>query len=93
MRKDPVDLAISIMRKRGQEGHKPFQARGSKHLLKQSGENQFYFSKSEVLLQLKTFSYFKVDLRGMEWGGRREEGSGWGTHVYLWRIHFDIWQI
>ena len=30
--------------------------------------------------------------RGMEWGGRREEGSGWGTHVYLWRIHFDIWK-
>ena len=31
--------------------------------------------------------------REMEWGGRREEGSRWGTHVYLWRIHFDIWQI
>ena len=30
--------------------------------------------------------------RGMVWGGRREEGSGWGPHVYLWRIHFDIWQ-
>ena len=30
--------------------------------------------------------------RGMVWGGRREEGSGWATHVYLWRIHFDIWQ-
>ena len=30
--------------------------------------------------------------RGMVWGGRREEGSGWGTHVYLWRIHFDVWQ-
>ena len=30
--------------------------------------------------------------RGMDWGGRREEGSGWGTHVYLWWIHFDIWQ-
>ena len=30
--------------------------------------------------------------RGMVWGGRREEGEGWGTHVYLWRIHFDIWQ-
>ena len=28
----------------------------------------------------------------MVWGGRKEEGSGWGTHVYLWRIHFDIWQ-
>ena len=30
--------------------------------------------------------------RKMVWGGKREEGSGWGTHVYLWRIHFDIWQ-
>ena len=30
--------------------------------------------------------------RGMVRRGRREEGSGWGTHVYLWRIHFNIWQ-
>ena len=30
--------------------------------------------------------------RGMVWGGRREEGPGWETHVYLGRIHFDIWQ-
>ena len=30
--------------------------------------------------------------RGMVWGGRREEGSGWGTHVCLWPIHFDVWQ-
>ena len=29
--------------------------------------------------------------RGMVLGGRREEGSGWGTRVYLWWIHFDIW--
>ena len=29
--------------------------------------------------------------RGMVWGGRREEGSGCGTHVYLWWINFDIW--
>jgi len=21
-----------------------------------------------------------------------EQGSGWGTHVYLGRIYFDIWQ-
>ena len=21
-----------------------------------------------------------------------EEGSGWGSHVYLWWIHFDVWQ-
>ena len=30
--------------------------------------------------------------RGMVQGGRREEGSGWGTHVYLWWIHVAIWQ-
>ena len=30
--------------------------------------------------------------RGMVRGGRREEGSGWGILVYLWRIHVDIWQ-
>ena len=29
---------------------------------------------------------------GMVWGGRREKGSGWGTHVCLCRIHFNIWQ-
>ena len=30
--------------------------------------------------------------RGMVWGGRKEEGSGWATRVCLWQIHFDIWQ-
>ena len=30
--------------------------------------------------------------RGMVRGGRREDSSGWGTCVYLWRIHVDIWQ-
>ena len=30
--------------------------------------------------------------RGMVRGGRREESSGWGTCVYLWQIHVDIWQ-
>ena len=30
--------------------------------------------------------------RGMVWGRRRKEGSGWGTRVYLWWIHVDIWQ-
>ena len=25
-------------------------------------------------------------------GMGREDGSGWGTHVYLSQIHFDIWQ-
>ena len=30
--------------------------------------------------------------RGMVQGGRREEGSGWGSRVYLWQIHVDTWQ-
>ena len=30
--------------------------------------------------------------RGMVRGGRREGGSGWGTRVYLWRIHAEVWQ-
>ena len=32
------------------------------------------------------------DTEGWYGGGRREEGSGWGTHLYLWWTHFDIWQ-
>ena len=36
--------------------------------------------------------YVKNKQLGMVWGRRREEGSGWGTRVYLWRIHVDIWQ-
>ena len=24
--------------------------------------------------------------------GWREGGSGWGTRVYLWWIHVDVWQ-
>ena len=31
-------------------------------------------------------------MRGVVRGGRREEDSGWGTRVYLWRIHVDVWQ-
>ena len=29
--------------------------------------------------------------RGMVRGGRREVSSGWGTRVYPWRIHVDVW--
>ena len=25
-------------------------------------------------------------------GGRREGDLGWGTRVYLWWIHVDVWQ-
>ena len=30
--------------------------------------------------------------RGLGWGGRREGGSGWGTHVNPWLIHVNVWQ-
>ena len=30
--------------------------------------------------------------RGMGSGGRREGGSGWGTHVNPWLIHVNVWQ-
>ena len=30
--------------------------------------------------------------RGMEWGGMREGGSGWGTHVNPRLIHVSVWQ-
>ena len=30
--------------------------------------------------------------RGMGWGGRREGGSGWGTHVNPWLIHVNVWK-
>ena len=29
---------------------------------------------------------------GLRDGMGREEGSRWGTHVYLWQIHFNLWQ-
>ena len=29
---------------------------------------------------------------GMGWGGKREGGSEWRTHVHLWLIHVNVWQ-
>ena len=29
-------------------------------------------------------------LKEMVWGGKREEGSGWGTGVRPWWIHVDV---
>ena len=53
--------------------------------------------KSRDITSLSRVCLVKSIVYGFEnWtmvrGGKREEGSGCGTHVYLWRIHFDIWQ-
>ena len=29
---------------------------------------------------------------GIGWRGRWKAGSGWGTHVNPWMIHFNVWQ-
>ena len=36
--------------------------------------------------------FFKYINLWMGWGGRREGGSGWGTHVNPWLIHVNVWQ-
>ena len=41
--------------------------------------------------------YWDYDYMLDAWGWctgmtQREEGLGWGTCVYLWQIHVDIWQ-
>ena len=30
--------------------------------------------------------------RGNRWRGRWEGGLGWGTHVYPWLFHLNVWQ-
>ena len=70
---------------------------------KSGNSNRFYFGGSKIAADSGYNHEMKSHLflgrrvmtnleSGMVWGGRREEGSGWGAHVYLWRIHFDIWQ-
>ena len=57
-------------------------------------ENRRYFiPRFQVILKSDRYCIKTLGRpRGWVWGGRREEGSGWGTQVYLWRIHFNIWQ-
>ena len=49
------------------------------------------YSLEGLMLKLK-LQHFGHLMRRTDSCTGREEGSGWGTHVYLWRIHFDIWQ-
>ena len=62
---------------------------------KQEKEVSFFLMKvkeesEKVSLKLNIQKTALGQPRGMVRGGRREEGSGWGTRVYLWRIHVDI---
>ena len=50
--------------------------------------NQSIKSLKERMSQMESSLFEKrIEKRKGE-----EQGSGWGTHVYLWQIHFNIWQ-
>jgi len=54
----------------------------------------FDFSPTSLLVTYEcqcNHFIFKI-FRTQRDGTGREEGSGWGTRVYLWQIHVDIWQ-
>ena len=54
------------------------------------------FCQGQLNKEVKLFSVLRAGAlgrpRGMGWRGRRERGSGWGTHVNPWLIHVNIWQ-
>ena len=71
-----------ILGKRGRE--RPRRKARSSHSY---GESWRSDDPWQLTSPLKGLTYFnKSVITG------REEGSGWGTHVYLWQIHVDIWQ-
>ena len=64
-----------------------------------SGNSVFIMTYETILLlSIQDARYWMLGAgalgrpRGMVRGGMREEGLGWGTRVYLWWIHVDIWQ-
>ena len=55
------------------------------------GTTRHYFSFC-ILKQIFACSNKMLKLSRMGWGGRRDGGSGWGTHVNPWLIHVNVWQ-
>ena len=51
-----------------------------------------YLVQEILLLSFVLFFPFDISFFFLVWEGSGEEGSGWGTRVYLWWIHVDIWQ-
>ena len=51
------------------------------------------FKKSQIYCLMEELDKsLGVSRDKMVWGGRREKGLAWGTRVYLWWIHVDVWQ-
>ena len=46
----------------------------------------------QFIYNVVSFGYIEKWIRGVVWGERWEEGSGWGTRVHPWQIHVDVWQ-
>ena len=76
----------------------PFPASGSFQMsqLFTSGGQSIGVSASASVLPVNTQDWSPLGWTGwislQSKGGRREGGSGWGTRVYLWWIHVDVWQ-
>ena len=55
--------------------------------IKSAGRNINLRHADDTILMAES----EEELKSLFDEGEREEWK-WGTHVYLWRIHFDIWQ-
>ena len=68
--------------------YKKLKKQGLKQIILCGGFSIELNSTTDVsnISELTVFTRFSLKKMG------REEGSGWGTHVYLWQIHFDIGQ-
>jgi len=52
----------------------------------------FNYIGVQFIYNVVSFGYIEKWIRGIVWGERWEEGSGWGTRVHPWQIHVDVWQ-
>ena len=90
MPKTATTKTVLVNQRKGKERERNRNIRTGRNNQKASNKMEDLYANI-WMITLKTYSALGRP-RGMVWGGRREEGSGWGTHVYLWQIHFDIWQ-
>ena len=58
--------------------------------MRRKGKMNYYETENNKMATVSPYlSIITLNINKV-WGGRREEGSGWGTRVHLWQIHFDI---
>jgi len=61
--------------------------------LEASTLQSFHIQSGSLSFQIFHITVILVVILGkLKFPGRWEGGSGWGTHVYPWWIHVDVWQ-